>query len=388
MHTFQQQSVAPKQLTLLIALIVTAFITACNPKSDLVAPQAQANEVADLNASAQAEFINAAADSSSTLKSAATFPIGISLDAQLISSNPKVRGIVTNEFNSRTVKLFMNIQTAKGQFNFAEMDARVNATKNQSMRLHGHCLVYHMAAPAWLISVDGNNAGFEAAVKNHIQTIVGRYKGKVHSWDVINEIIDTQTGKMAQTAFRKKYTSDEAYLGFVKRCFQWAHEADPAAILLYNDYGYETSPAKLQAVLRMVADFKKSGTPLNGLGTQTHVSLNTPEAGIRNALQQLAATGLQIHVSELDVTVNTKNDSNFKFSREVEIAQQIKYQGIARLYEQNVPARLQYGITLWDLSDADSWLVVYQKKLDMPAIFDLNYDKKAAFFGLLQGLKN
>ena len=384
MRTFLVKSTAPKKLSILVSLIVSAFITACNPEGDAVTPQTEVSQVANPNASAKVEL--SALDSNSTLKSVATFPIGISLDAKLIDSNTKVSHTVTNEFNSRTVKIFMNMQAAPGKFNFTEMDARINTTKGQAIRLHGHCLVYHIAAPDWFNNFSGNTAGFEAAVKNHIQTIVGRYKGQVKSWDVINEIFDYKGG-LKKTAFRNLYNSDADYMAFVKRCFLWAKEADPTTVLIYNDFGYENNPGKLQAVLQMVSDFKKSGTPIDGIGTQTHIDINTSESGIRNAFLQLAATGLMVHVSELDIVVNPKNDPAMIFTKKILDQQAAKYQTVATLYKQNVPARLQYGITLWDFSDADSWLVVYKNMHDIPTVHNEQYGKKVAYYGLSAGLR-
>ena len=117
-----------------------------------------------------------------------------------------------------------------------------------------------------------------------------------------------------------------------------------------------------------------------------HIDINTPDAGIRNSLLRLASAGLQIHLSELDICVNPNKDAITAISTKMNDAQQSKYKTVASLYKQLVPTRLQYGITLWDLSDADSWLVVQKSRVDAPCIFDANYDKKPAFYGLLEGL--
>lgn len=375
------QTYTTKYSSLLISLVLFSFLTACNPKGDLIAP------ATDVDVSASARPDNSVDDSTLTLKSVASFPIGVALNSKLLISNSKANQVYLKEFNSRTLPIFMSVEWAPGKFNFTDADNSVKMAEGQNLRLHGHCLVYHIAAPEWLTKFNGNTADFEKAVKNHIQTIVGRYKGKVTSWDVINEIFDDKGG-LRPTSFRTLYSSDATYLTFVKHCFEWAHEADPAAILLYNDYGYETTQPKLQAVLKMVTDFQKNGVPIQGLGTQTHISLNTSEDGIRNSLQQLAATGLKIHMSELDIAVNPKNEANFNFTKEVQTAQRLKYQAVSNLYKKNIPSRLQYGITLWNMSDADSWLVIDKKLREMPTIFDSQYNKKSAFYGLLNGLKN
>ena len=370
---------ASNLFTLMIALLITGFLTACSHQ-----------QIDPISASAEAAVPVAAGrltlDSSATLKSVAKFPMGIATGSRLVAQNRKAADLVADQFNSKTVYTYMSVEPTQGTFNFGESDYWVKYAQSHSVRLHGHCLVYHTGAPTWITQFKGSTVEFEQAIKNHIQTIVGRYKGKMKSWDVINEITYYNSGAIAQTPFRKMYADDKSYMEFVKRCFQWAHEADPDALLFYNDALYEVSPSKVEAIVNMVADFKRSGTPIDGLGTQMHIDVNTPDAGIRNSLLRLASAGLQIHLSELDICVNPNKDAITAISTKMNDAQQSKYKTVASLYKQLVPTRLQYGITLWDLSDADSWLVVQKSRVDAPCIFDANYDKKPAFYGLLEGL--
>lgn len=357
-------------------------LTSCNPNAELVKPE----DVAEVNtASPRATII---VDSNATLRSVATFPIGVATGAQLIAQNRKAADILASHFNAKTVYTYMSVEPSQGKFSFGEADYWVRYAQTHSVRLHGHCLVYHQGAPTWITQFKGTTAEFEAAIKNHIQTIVGRYKGKIKSWDVINEITYYNSGAIAPTAFRKMYADDKSYLEFVKRCFQWAHESDPDALLFYNDALYETLPSKLEAMVRMAEDFKRSGTPIHGMGTQTHIDIHTPNAGIRNALLRLASTGLLVHISELDVAVNPGKANTFDVSTEIKELQRAKYQVIASLYKQIIPSSQQYGITLWDLSDADSWLTVQKNRVEAPCLFDGTYAKKPAFYGLMQGLMN
>lgn len=356
-------------------------VTGCTQHEDSIAPEAS-TQIGTPNTRVIAQI-----DSNATLKSVASFPVGAAFNSKITMSSAKANQLFAAQFNAKTVHAYMNTEPAPGKFNLTEVDLWVKAAEKQSLRLHGHSLVYHMAAPEWFTQFKGNTGGFENAVKNHIQTIVGRYRGKIKSWDVINEIFDTNSGTIRNTAFRQLYASDAAYIEFVKRCFQWAHESDPNALLFYNDFNLETSTSKVEAVVALVNSFKKSGTPIDGIGTQMHVDISTSNASIRNAYQRLAATGLLVHVSELDIAVNPKNDPAMVFTKQLQDAQADKYQTVAALYKQNVPARLQYGITLWSFSDADSWLVADKKQRDMPNVFDAQYEKKEAYFGLLQGLK-
>lgn len=354
-------------------------LTSCNPNAELVQPESAA-EVTHTSSSRATAII----DSNSTLKSVATFPIGATPGSWIAK---KIKGyeLFKNEFSSKTVHAYMSTETAKGKFNFQELDYWVKWAETNPIRLHGHCLVFHTGAPEWMLGFKGSTNEFEQIIKNHIQTIVGRHKGKIKSWDVFNEVFTSQ-GSFDQTPFRKMYPSDEAYLNFIKLCFQWAHEADPDAKLFYNDYSFENSQTKLDAVIRMVENFKRSGVPIDGIGSQMHISVNTSDAGIRNSFLKLAATGLLVHVSELDVVVNPTNNSNLIINQQLLDAQRTKYRLVAAAYKQFVPNRLQHGITVWDFSDADSWIVAQKKKNDAPCIFDATYSKKPAFYGLMEGL--
>ncbi|WP_460674846.1 endo-1,4-beta-xylanase [Larkinella ripae] len=304
--------------------------------------------------------------------------------------NAKANKMYFEQFDAKTVHAYMNTEPSRGQFNFKELDYWVKQNQSQSLRLHGHSLVYHIAAPEWFNQLKTTNE-FEGAVKNHIQTVVSRYKGQVKSWDVINEIFDiydkTATNNIRRTSFRLKYASDDAYLAFVKRCFQWAHEADPNAVLFYNDFDLENSQVKLNAFLRFAADCKRSGVPLHGIGTQSHININTSDASIRATLKALASTGLQVHISELDIKMNPANDTQLTFSNDLLNKQRAKFQQVATAYKQLVPPSQQFGITVWDLGDTDSWVVNQQKQNDLPTLFDKQYNKKPAFFGLLEGLR-
>lgn len=355
-------------------------LTSCNQGIEMINPEVT-------SVSTPGTRITAALDSNATLKSVAPFPIGAAFSSGIILRSTKAYQLFTNQFNSKTVHAYMKVEPVRGQFNFQEQDYWVKLAQTNPIRLHGHVLVYHEGAPDWLLNFSGSTVEFEQVIKNHIQTVVSRYKGKIKGWDVINEIY-YNSGKLRQTAFRQLYPSDEAYMGFVKRCFVWAHEADPDALLFYSDFGTEIAPAKVEAIVNMVNEFKKSGIPIHGFGSHMHITINTPDAGIVSSMRQISTTGIQVHISELDIKVNPKDDQSLIVTSQLLDKQRDKYARVATAYKQVVPVRQQYGITLWDFSDADSWIVKLQGKHDAPCIFDESYSKKPAFYGLMQGLLN
>jgi len=366
-------------LSSMIALLITSFLIACSQQQ--IDPISE-NDQTGVYVAAARQII----DSNATLKSVATFPIGIAVSSW-ITKKPKGNDLLKAHFDSKTVHAYMRTEYAPNKFNFQELDFWVKWAEANPIRLHGHCLVFHNGAPNWMLQFNGSTSAFEQVIKNHIQTIVGRHKGKIRSWDVFNEVF-TSRGKVDQTPFRKMYRSDEEYMNFIGRCFEWAHGADPNALLFYNDYLFENSPAKTNTVIALVNRFKSKNVPIHGIGSQMHININTSESGIRDSFIKLASTGLQIHVSELDVMVNPANELNMAIDGKMLDRQSTQYNVVASLYKRLVPTRLQYGITLWDFSDADSWIVAQKKKNDAPCIFDSNYDKKPAFYGLLEGLMN
>ena len=368
---------------LMISFIMSVLITACSPKDNTIVPKEESYRYGYSSSLSDSIVI----DSSTTFKSVASFPVGIATGSWLQKKSPKGFKLLEEQFSSKTVYAYMDIEVSRGKFNFGESDYWVKWAETHPVRLHGHCLVYHQGAPDWILNYKGSTSDFEQIIKSHVQTIVGRYKGKIKSWDVINEVFSPTTGGIVATPFRKLYPSDAAYLGFVKRCFDWAHEADPNALLFYNDGNLQNVQVKLNAVIKFAKDLKLAGTPIHGIGSQMHISIDTPDSEISNSLQQLAATGLLVHVSELDVRINPNLISDLIFTKDLFKAQALKLQTVAQYYKQLVPKSQQHGITFWDISDADSWLVVQMKRHEAPCLFDAAFNKKLAFYGFLQGLK-
>ena len=229
------------------------------------------------------------------------------------------------------------------------------------------------------------------ALHNWITSMVDRYKGKLTGWDVANEVVVDGTGEL-RTSSNSPATSDNFYWadylgrGYIANAFRWANAADPSAKLFINDYNLESDSRKLDSVIKLINELKTAGVPIHGVGLQMHISINTNNNGIDNAFQKLAATGLLIHVSEMDVRINPSNSPGFSATSTLLDMQAQKYKYVAQSYFQNVPSPQRFGITVWNLTDADSWIVLSGKE-DFPTLFNSSYQKKAAFSGLLQGIK-
>lgn len=327
------------------------------------------------------------------LKLESKFPIGASVDAKKLYKDPKYADIIINQFNSVTTEnalKWATVQPEENRFNFNKGDSIVAFAKSHNMRVHGHVLVTVSAGslPAWVGNFQGDKAAWEAMFKNHIQSEVNHYKGEITAWDVVNETFDDKGQVRSTTQNSKDDNIWLEHLGadYTARAFQYAHEADPNALLFYNDNKQEISEKKLDAIINMVNDFKRRNIPINGLGVQMHININTPNEGIENALRKLSQTGLKIHISELDVRINPKNDF-FIDSAAALKAQADKYYFVAHAYSTIVPRAQQYGITFWNVTDKDSWIILAKHAQDSPLLFDKDYKEKAAFKSFSDGLK-
>jgi endo-1,4-beta-xylanase len=239
-----------------------------------------------------------------------------------------------------------------------------------------------------------NYAKVDSLLKTTIQTIAGHFKGKVRGWDVINEMFsDGPAGTIRNNTNTANATNNDVfvwseYLGrdFGVKAFTYAAEADPDAKLFINDYNLEFSNAKLDSLIAYVAEIRSRGAKVDGIGTQMHVNINTNKDAIDNHFKKLAATGLLVHVSELDIGVNTSNATSITFTDALETAQAEMYNYIITSYMRNVPKAQRYGVTIWGLLDNQSWR--HKNGADYPLIYNASGAKKKAYEAVLNALKS
>ncbi|MDI9363852.1 MAG: endo-1,4-beta-xylanase [Flavobacterium sp.] len=232
-------------------------------------------------------------------------------------------------------------------------------------------------------------AKLDTALGTYITTMVNRYKTKVKAWDVINELLD-DNGNLrnnANTTAAANVLVWSHYLGrdYALKAFNYAKAADPSALLFINDYNLEAKPAKLDSLIAMVAELKGRGAKIDGIGTQMHITRNTSLNDIDKMFIKLAATGLKVHVSELDVRINPSVVSGYILTPLEQNYQAQIYSYLVKSYLKNVPKAQQYGITVWGLTDDSSWL--YNSGKDFPLMYNADYSKKQAYAAVLQALK-
>ena len=315
------------------------------------------------------------------------FPFGAAISVDLFRSNLTYKTIVQREYNSITLENAMKIgviHPSENFYNWQDADEIVQFALNNGQKVHGHTLIWHSDIPQWIYNFQGNSAAWEMLFKTHIQRIVSHYKGKVKSWDVVNEAYE-DNGSLSRSIWLEKIGSD-----YIAKAFTYAHEADPDALLFYNDYGqeygYEFKSEKGQAIVTMANSLLKRNIPIHGLGLQMHTKYTQSDDNISKAINLAASTGLKIHLSELDVAMNVSYDTALTFSKSLEEMQAAKFKSIVQIYNK-LPATQKFGITTWNVGDKDSWIPVFFKVPDWPTIFNEQYEKKLAYQAIFDGVK-
>jgi endo-1,4-beta-xylanase len=311
----------------------------------------------------------------------ASFPVGVALDADKLMKEKRYWKTAVEQFNSFTPEMILKpiyIHPKKEVYNFNEIDQLMNYCKKYNIRIHGHTLVWHKALPAWIENFKGTPKEWESLLKDHIQTVVKHCKWYIRSWDVVNEAFNDD-GTLRKNIWLKNI--GESY---IEKAFLYANEADPSALLFYNDYSLERPIPKLRAVLKFFNNLRANGVKIDGIGMQMHVGLETPTIDeINNVALKIQEANFSVHYSELDVSLNTDPSLLASTKRLLEI-QKKRMKDIVKGYMKLDPKN-RFGITLWGVSDNDSWLSEEQTR-PKPVLYDTRYKIKPAYCGFLEGL--
>jgi endo-1,4-beta-xylanase len=311
----------------------------------------------------------------------AGFPVGVAVDVSKLMRDAEYRNLVVSEFNSITAEQSMKasmIHPGKDNYNFSETDFLIDFCSQHNMRLHGHTLVWYKGIPKWMEKFKGDKNAWDVLLKDHIQTVVGHCRGKVKSWDVLNEAFNDD-GTLRDNIWLKNMGPE-----YIEKSFRYAAEADPEALLFYNDFDLESRPEKLKEVLAYFKKLRSKGVKIDGIGMQMHISITFPYVtDINLAAMQIEDSGFSVHYSELDVTV-VKTGKLWMMNKHVLKTQENRIREVVAGYKKLRP-QSRFGITMWGLSDGDSWL--YDKNdHDRPLLFDTRYKVKPAYCGFLSGL--
>ncbi|HLX71062.1 MAG TPA: endo-1,4-beta-xylanase [Verrucomicrobiae bacterium] len=330
---------------------------------------------------------------------AGKFLIGTAGDVPRGYSESELANIKAN-YNIITPENSMKPQPThpeEDRYNWATPDAMVQWCASNHIKVWGHTLAWHAQTARWFFQgTNGEPVTREVAMerlKNHILTEVGRYKGRVYGWDVVNEAINDSGGGTTEN-LRNSSWLRAIGPDYITMAFKWAHEADPQALLFYNDYNIDSDTnldlgsaqytGKHASSMLLLKRLLKDGAPINGVGIQGHWHLYTSTPDVEKAIADYASLGLKVSISELDVTATGSNSGAFPggggggepISAEA-------FQQQARVYAKlfdvfNRHANAMSRVTFWGISDRRSW-----RSGQRPLVFDAQLQPKPALFAIL-----
>ena len=354
------------------ALLIAAFVAACgNQKATVVEEPSLKDAVGD------------------------KFLMGVALNVNQSSGvDTSSIKLVKQHFNSIVAENCMKcevIHPEEDRYDFTLADQFVSFGEKNGMAVIGHCLIWHsQLAPWFCVDEKGNNVTPEVLkqrMKDHITTIVTRYKGRIKGWDVVNEAI------LEDGSYRKSKFYEILGEEFIPLAFQYAHEADPDAELYYNDYAMNM-PGKREGVVKLVSSLKEKGIRIDAVGMQGHMGMDYPDINeFEQSIVAFAGTGVKVMVTEWDMSAlpTVKQSAN--------ISDTVAYQKMLNPYPETLPDSVSkawnnrmkqfFGlfekhadvisrVTAWGVSDSDSWKNDFPVKgrHDYPLLFDRNYQPK------------
>jgi endo-1,4-beta-xylanase len=314
------------------------------------------------------------------LHESSSVPIGAALSVNALKNDFLYRNLSITHFNSLTPENVMKmgpLRPSINKFYWNDSDYLLDFAEENDMVVHGHTLVWHQQVPGWLETYNGTKDQWRNLLKTHIQTTVGRYKGRIASWDVVNEAF--QPGKYRETIWWEKIGPE-----YIKDAFVWAHEADPDAILYYNDFNLLGNPTKLDFTLQMIESLIDDEVPVHGIGCQAHIGVNYPSTvQIHAAIQKIDDLNLKLRISEFDICMNPGR-LYWEYSNRLATLQSKRY---SKVTEQFLLAGNLTGITLWGITDTSSWLH-NENNLQWPLLFDEAYNPKPAAMAFSTALES
>ncbi|AZA88899.1 endo-1,4-beta-xylanase [Chryseobacterium shandongense] len=332
------------------------------------------------------------------------FYIGTAMSLpQINGTDVKSDQIITSQYSSIVAENCMKsmfLQPQEGKFFFDDADRFVAFGEKNNMFIIGHTLIWHSQLPKWFF-VDKNGKDVSPEVlkqrmKNHITTVVSRYKGRVKGWDVVNEAI------MEDGTYRKSKFYEILGEEFIPLAFQYAQEADPNAELYYNDYN-EWFPEKVKTVINIVKNMKSRGIKVDGVGMQTHVGLDTPKlAEYEKAIIDYASAGVKVNITEMEISTLPS-----PWGTSANVSDTVEYQAKMNPYTKGLPQNVQKEwesrylnffrlfikhedkirrVTMWGVTDNQSWKNDFPVKgrTDYPLLFDRNFKAKPVVEKIIQ----
>lgn len=319
------------------------------------------------------------------------FTIGVAVSPRELRTD--AGAMVAEQFGSVTPENAMKmgpIHPRENEYFWTDADTIVAFARRNKMKVRGHTLCWHSQTPNWMFTTaNGDTVSKQVLLqrlKDHITTVVNRYKGSVYAWDVVNEAIDDNDARYLRNTAWYRICGEE----FIARAFEYAHAADPKAVLFYNDYNTE-NPGKRERIFKLVKGLQDAGVPIHGVGLQGHWSVSNPSREeLEKSIKMFSSIGLQVQVTELDVSVYSgrqggqliqgRRDTTAVFTPEMEQQQLEKYKMMFEVFRQY--KKELTGVTFWNISDRSSWLDGRGRK-NFPLLFDKNLQPKKAYWAVV-----
>ncbi|GAE37578.1 endo-1,4-beta-xylanase [Halalkalibacter akibai] len=311
------------------------------------------------------------------------FTIGAAVNSKTLESEKELLKKHYNSLTAENEMKFELLQPEQGNFNFANADKLVAFANENNMKLRGHTLVWHNQTTEWLFqNPDGTQVNREILLQRmeeHISTVLGRYKGQFYSWDVVNEAISDDDSEY----LRKSKWLDIIGEDFIAKAFEFAHQADPNASLFYNDYN-ESHPNKRERIYRLVKSLLDKDVPIHGVGLQAHWNVHDPSLDdIRAAIERYASLGVQLQITEMDVSMFSWDDRRADLTQPTEEMLHLQ----AERYDQFFRVFREYkevisNVTFWGANDSYTWLNDFpvRGRKNWPFVFGENGVPKESFW--------
>ena len=319
------------------------------------------------------------------LKDLAAFPMGVcGMTGQFADAG--WRALVDRHFDQFTPEWEMKMEAIlrpDRSLDFARADACADFARDRGMRLHGHALVWYSQGAEPFAGLD--RATFGREYDRYVREVAGRYRGRAVSWDVVNEAV-AEDGDGLRSHHWSQALGE---VDHIRRAFDGAHAADPKAVLFLNDYNLENLPRKGATFLKLVETLLKAGTPLHGIGTQSHLDVEIPDGQITAFFREAAQFGLAIHVSELDASLASDRRVDLRTDGQKRAQQAGRVAELVAAFLA-LPERQRFAFTVWGARDPDSWLNRDARagSGDSPLLFDAEgrpTPMHAALTGALRG---
>jgi endo-1,4-beta-xylanase len=294
--------------------------------------------------------------------------IGTAVDLPQLDEDPEYASILSREFNAVTPENALKwerVEPARGQYDFAAADEIVAFAQAHGQKIRGHTIVWHSQLPSWLSDGTFTPSQLSDILQSHITLEMGRYKGRIYAWDVVNEPF-AEDGTLRDNIWRHGLGS-----GYIADALGWAHAADPAAKLYINDFNIEGKSPKSDAMYDLVKSLKAQGVPIDGVGIQGHLSLQYPFPGdMVDNIRRFAQLGVEVAITELDVRMSLPPTS-------AHLTAQADY--YRRAMAACVAVSACVGVTVWEFTDKYSWVPAFFSGEGAACVYDRNLAPKPAY---------